>query len=141
MAKAAAGDTVRIHYTGTLGDGSVFDSSVGREPLEFEVGSGHVIPGFDRAVTGMAPGERKQVTIPADEAYGQADANLMLTVDRREFPAGVSPEPGQQLQMSQAGQAFIVTVVAVTPEAVVLDANHPLAGKDLRFELELVEIV
>lgn len=141
MASATHGDKVRIHYTGTLTDGSVFDSSAGRDPLEFTVGEGQVIPGFERAVAGMAPGETKQVTIPADDAYGQPRGELLLTVNRTELPDEIAPEPGQQLQMSQAGQTFVVTVTEVTGDAVVLDANHPLAGQDLTFELELVEIV
>lgn len=141
MAGAKSGDTVRVHYTGTLADGSVFDSSDGRDPLEFTLGTGQVIGGFDDAVTGMAPGDRKEVTIPSDEAYGSHRDDLVLVVDRATFPPNVNPEVGQQLQMSQGGESFIVTVREVGDESVTLDANHPLAGEDLTFHLELVEIV
>jgi len=141
MAEAKAGDTVRVHYTGTLGDGSEFDSSRGREPLEFTVGEGQVIPGFDEAVTGMQPGEEKRVTIPADEAYGQRRPEMVGSIRREQFPPGIRPAVGQQLQMSQQGHTFVVTVTGVSDDEVTLDANHPLAGEDLTFQLELVEIV
>lgn len=141
MAEAKSGDTVRVHYTGTLGDGSEFDSSRGREPLEFTVGSGQVIPGFDQAVTGMRPGDEKEVTIPSAEAYGEHRPEMMATVPREQFPAELEPAVGQQLQVSQDGQTFVVTVVDVGDGEVTLDANHPLAGEDLTFRLELVEIV
>ena len=138
--QAKTGDTVRIHYTGTLNDGSVFDSSEGRDPLEFTLGEGQVIPGFEEAVAGMAVGEEKTVTIPADEAYGRTRQELVLTVPRAQLPAGMSPSVGQQLQLMQGTEAFVVTVREVRDDAVVLDANHPLAGQDLTFELSLVEI-
>lgn len=141
MAEAKSGDTVRVHYTGTLGNGSVFDSSQGREPLEFTVGSGQVIPGFDQAVTGMRPGDEKQVTIPSGEAYGERRPEMMARVPREQFPPEVEPAIGQQLQVQQDGQAFVVTVAEVTDGEVTLDANHPLAGQDLTFDLALVEIV
>lgn len=140
MAEAKTGDTVRVHYTGTLDDGSVFDSSEGREPLEFTVGAGQVIAGFDEAVTGMRPGEEKEVTIPSDQAYGEPRSDLVLVVDRGQFPPELDPQPGQQLQVSQGDQSFVVTVKEVSEDAVVLDANHPLAGEDLTFQLRLVEI-
>ena len=138
--QAKHGDTVRIHYTGTLRDGSVFDSSRGREPLEFVLGSGQVIPGFDVAVTGMAPGEQKTVTIPAAQAYGEPREEMVVAVGRDEFPPHVTPEPGQRLQMSDGTQSFAVVVREVSDDQVVLDANHPLAGEDLTFALELVEV-
>ena len=141
MGKARKGDTVRVHYTGKLDDQEVFDSSEGRDPLEFTLGSGQVIPGFDQAVEGMEIGEERSVTIPADEAYGQRRDNMTATVPRDQFPPGVDPEVGQQLQMNADGQAIPVRVTEVSAEAVTLDANHPLAGQDLTFELELVEIV
>lgn len=141
MAEAKNGDTVRIHYTGTLDDGSVFDSSEGAEPLEFTLGSGQVIPGFEQAVEGMQPGDKKEVTIPSDEAYGAHNDEWVLVVDRENFPEHIEPEAGQQLELSQNGQSFVVTVTEVSDASVTLDANHPLAGKDLTFELELVEIV
>lgn len=140
MSKAKAGDTVLIHYTGTLEDGSVFDSSRGRDPLEFTLGEGQVIPGFESAVTGMEVGEEKTVTIPADDAYGPRRDELMLTVDRAQFPPNIQPSVGQQLQMSQGNESFVVTVRDVQDGSVTLDANHPLAGEDLTFALELVEI-
>jgi peptidylprolyl isomerase len=140
MKAAQTGDTVRIHYTGRLDDGQVFDSSEGHDPLEFTLGAGQVIPGFDQAVQGMTEGEEKRVTIPAEEAYGPHREEMVLTVDRSELPEGVDPEVGQQYQMSQAGQTFVVTVTDVTEAAVELDANHPLAGRDLTFDLQLVGV-
>jgi peptidylprolyl isomerase len=140
MSEARQGDTVRIHYTGTLRDGSVFDTSREREPLEFTLGSGQVIPGFDSAVTGMRVGDEQTVTIPADEAYGLRRSDLVLTVPRSEFPGHIEPEPGQQLQLSSGSERLVVTVREVNEGSVVLDGNHPLAGEDLTFALELVAI-
>jgi len=141
MTAAKSGDTVRIHYTGTLSDGSVFDSSEGRDPLEFTLGSGQVIPGFDTGVTGMMVGEKKTIEIPSDEAYGPVHDEARQDVPRAQIPAEIPLEVGIQLQMqSPTGQVVPVTVVAITDEAVTLDANHPLAGKDLTFALELVSI-
>ncbi len=140
MAQAQNGDTVRVHYTGTLDDGTVFDSSKGREPIEFKVGSGQVIAGFEEAVSGMDVGEAKKVTIPAAQAYGERREELMLQVQRSQFPADVEPEVGQQFQMSQGEQNFVVNVADVDGERITLDANHPLAGRDLTFELELVDV-
>ena len=141
MAVARKGDTVRVHYTGSLEDGRVFDSSDGRDPLEFTLGAGQVIGGFDAAVTGMEIGEQRRVTIPANDAYGTRSDENVVKVDRAQLPPNIDPSPGQQLQMSQAGQTFHVTVAEVSDETVVLDANHPLAGEDLTFDLTLVEIV
>lgn len=141
MAQAKSGDTVRVHYTGRLDDGSVFDSSEGREPLEFVLGAQQVIPGFEEAVDGLSPGEERTVDIPADRAYGPRREEMVLTVDRDQFPDEIRPEVGQQLQMSQEGQVAIVTVTGVSDREVTLDANHPLAGKDLTFDVQLVEIV
>ena len=139
---ASQGDTVRVHYTGTLTDGTEFDSSAGREPLEFTLGSGQVIPGFDAGVTGMEPGETKTVMILADDAYGPRRPEMMLEVSPDQFPDEMEPEVGQQLQLSQPdGQAVVVTVTEVSDDSVTLDANHPLAGEDLRFELTLDSIV
>jgi peptidylprolyl isomerase len=141
MAQAKSGDMVSVHYTGRLDDGTVFDSSEGREPLRFEVGSGQVIAGFDEAITGMGEGETKTVRIPSEEAYGERRDELMLEVERSAFPPTIEPEVGQRLQMSQGpGQAAVVTVTDVSAESVRLDANHPLAGEALTFELKLVEI-
>ena len=140
MAQARAGDTVRIHYTGTLADGSEFDSSRGRPPLAFTLGAGQVIPGFDAAVDGMTVGESRTVTIPADEAYGPHRPELLLRVPREQFPPHVHPEVGQQLQVGRDDQAFPVVVREVGDAEVVLDGNHPLAGETLTFALELVAI-
>lgn len=141
MAQAKSGDTVRVHYTGRLEDGSVFDSSEGREPLEFVLGAQQVIPGFEAAVDGLSPGEERSVSIPADRAYGPRREEMVLTVGRDQFPDEIRPEVGQQLQMSQDGQVAIVTITGVSDAEVTLDANHPLAGKDLLFDVQLVEIV
>ncbi|HBH89284.1 peptidylprolyl isomerase [Ponticaulis sp.] len=141
MSEAKAGDKVRIHYTGTLNDGSTFDSSAGRDPLEFTVGSGQVIPGFDTAVTGMAVGDKKTVTIPADQAYGQPDPRAVQVIPRDNIPSDIPLEVGLQLQASGPdGQVMVVTVKEITETEVTLDANHRLAGEDLTFALELVEI-
>jgi peptidylprolyl isomerase len=140
MQAANTGDRVRVHYTGKLDDGSIFDSSEGGDPLEFRLGGGEVIPGFEQAVAGMAPGDERRVTIPAGEAYGPRREDLVLVVRRQELPEEMQPEVGLQLQMSQDGQQFVVTISDVTEEDVVLDANHPLAGEDLTFELKLVDI-
>ena len=141
MTTAKSGDKVRIHYTGTLSDGSVFDSSEGRDPLEFTLGSGQVIPGFDTGVTGMEVGEKKTIEIPCDQAYGPSNPGAIQDVPRDQIPAEIPLEVGLQLQMqSPQGQVIPVTVIKVTDEAVTLDANHALAGKDLTFALELVSI-
>ncbi len=141
MAQVKKGDTVKVHYHGTLNDGSVFDSSNGREPLEFEVGSGMVIEGFDTGVTGMEVGEKKTVNIPAEQAYGPTQEDMIMEFPKAQFPADMVPEVGMQLSMSNGqGQQFPVTIIEVKEDAVVLDANHPLAGKDLTFDLELVDV-
>ncbi len=135
-------DTVKVHYTGRLADGSVFDSSAEREPLQFTIGEGQVIPGFEQAVVGMAPGELKTVVIPADEAYGPYRGEMVIPVSREEFPPHIEPSIGQRLQVMQGnGETLIVTVAEVTDSQVMLDANHPLAGQDLTFDIRLEEIV
>jgi len=142
MSKAKSGDTVKVHYTGTLEGGEVFDTSRGKEPLEFTVGGGQLIKGFDEAVVGMAKGDSISVTIAAAEAYGLHREEMIFEVDKEQFPEGLNPETGQQLKTETGdGHPLIVTVTAVNEEKVTLDANHPLAGKDLTFEIELVEIV
>lgn len=141
MAAAKAGDTVRVHYTGTLDDGQVFDSSRGQEPLEFTLGEGQVIAGFDDAVTGMTVGDEKTVTIPVDEAYGEHRQELVMRLPREQLPPDLHPEVGQQLHMSNGEDIVTVTVREVADAHIVLDANHPLAGQDLTFALTLVEIV
>ncbi len=141
MQQAKSGDTVKVHYSGRLEDGTTFDSSSGREPLEFKVGNGDVIKGFDEGVTGMTVGEKKTVHIPADEAYGQKDDDRIVEFPRANFPPDMKPEVGMQLNMStQSGQVIPVTITEVREENVLLDANHPLAGKDLIFDIELVDI-
>lgn len=141
MSTARSGDTVRVHYTGRLEDGTVFDSSRGREPLEFALGTGQVIAGFDDAVEGMEPGESKSVWIPATNAYGAHDEDLLLLVELDRFPPNIRPEVGQRLQMKRdGGEPVVVTVAEVSDDGAVLDANHPLAGRDLTFDLELVGI-
>lgn len=141
MQQVKNGDTVRVHYHGKLTDGTTFDSSEGREPLEFEVGSGSVIAGFDSGVTGMQVGEKKTINIPVDEAYGEKQEDLFMEFPRDRFPPDVQPETGMQLNMSNGNeQNFPVTIVEVNDDTVILDANHPLAGEDLIFDLELVEI-
>ncbi len=141
MTVAGNGSTVKIHYTGTLGDGSVFDTSEGREPLEFTLGSGQVIAGFDEAVTGMAVGEKKKVTIPVEKAYGPRNEELVIAAPKQHVPADISPEIGQKLQMGGPnGELIVVTVTDITDTHVVLDANPPLAGQDLTFAIELVAV-
>jgi peptidylprolyl isomerase len=138
---AANGNTVRVHYTGMLDDGTVFDTSQGREPIEFSVGKRMVIAGFEEAVIGMEPGDSKKLKIPAEEAYGEHDPRLVQEVPRSELPQGLEPEPGMQLTASGGdGREIALVVTEVTGEVVRLDANHPLAGQDLTFEIELVEV-
>ena len=141
MSQAKTGDTVKIHYTGTLDDGTEFDSSAGRDPLEFAMGSGQVIPGFDTAVAGMAVGESKTVTIPPGEAYGERHDQLVQQVPKSALPEDMTPEVGMQLQsQSPEGQVMNLVVVEVAEESITVDANHPLAGQALTFAIELVEI-
>ena len=140
--QATPGDTVLFHYTGSLKDGTVFDSSSGRDPLRVTLGSGQVIRGVDEALVGMTPGQEKSVTIVADQAYGQRRAELLLEVQREAIPPEVDLEVGKQLEgRDTAGQRLRLTVVEVADDTVTLDANHPLAGQDLQFELQLVQIV
>lgn len=142
MAQAKRGDIVKVHYIGTFNDGSEFDSSYNREPLQFTIGDGLLIPAFEEAVEGMKPGERKKLTIPAEQAYGPYINELAIEFDKSQFPKDIDPEVGSQLQIEQEdGGVTVVKVIRVTDSKVVLDANHPLAGKDLNFNIELVEIV
>lgn len=142
MATAQKGDKVQVHYSGTLQDGHQFDSSAGREPLEFQLGSGMVIAGFDEGVTGMAIGDKKTIHIPAAEAYGPVNEELIVQFERAQIPADIPLEIGATLNMHQEGTGQVIPVVIreVTDAYVKLDANHELAGKDLIFELELVAI-
>jgi len=142
MKQVKSGDKVKVHYHGKLTNGDTFDSSEGRAPLEFEVGSGMVIKGFDDGVTGMIVGDKKTINIPFDEAYGPRNPEMVIEMPKDRFPADMQLETGMPLMMSDgSGQNFQVTVVEIKPESVTLDANHPLAGQDLVFDLELVEIV
>lgn len=141
MIAAKKGDRVKVHYTGKLQDGTVFDSSIEREPLEFTLGDGNMIKGFDAAVEGLQKGEKVTANIPSTEAYGEKKQDMFVEVPKSEVPENIKPEVGQQLQVQQAnGQAMPVVVAEVTEDKIVLDANHPLAGKDLTFEIQLVEI-
>ncbi len=142
MSKAKKGDQVQVHYIGRLEDGTQFDSSRDGEPLEFIVGANQVIPGFDAAIEGMEVGETKTVTIPCDQAYGPHEEALMLNVPRVNFPLEITPQVGQMLELTDAsGQESVVAVVTyVGDDHVTLDANHPLAGEDLIFDLELVSV-
>ena len=142
MTQVKPGDTVRIHYTGTLANGSTFDSSAGLDPLEFTVGSGQIIPGLDIALPGMAVGDKKVVEVPCAQAYGEADPNARQAVPRAEIPADIPLDLGTQLQVqTPTGQVMQVVVAEVTDTEVTLDANHPLAGRDLTFAIELMDIV
>ncbi len=141
MAKAKQGDTVKVHYTGKFEDGTVFDSSANSNPLEFTLGEGQMIPGFEHAVIGMGIGESKTIKIPMDQAYGPHRKEMVFEFDRKKAPANFNPEVGQQIRMSRAdGKIFMVTVVDISEMALTLDGNHPLAGKDLFFDIQLLEI-
>ncbi len=141
LAMANDGNTVKVHYTGTLEDGTTFDTSIGREPLEFTLGGGQLIPGFEEAVKGMQVGQSKTVTIPSEEAYGPHLDDLVMVIEREQLPENLDPEVGQQLQMQQTdGRKTVVIVTDVSETTITVDDNHPLAGKDLTFEIELVEI-
>ncbi len=149
MAQAKEGDRVKVHYTGKLEGGEIFDSSLCMDeecgcdtvPLEFTVGAGEVIPGFEKAVVGMSEGDTKTFTIPVDEAYGERNEELVVTVERGHVPQDMNPEVGMRLEVTQEdGSEFPVIITAVSDTHVTLDANHPLAGRDLTFDIELVEI-
>jgi peptidylprolyl isomerase len=138
---AKNGDTVQVHYTGKLNNGSVFDSSNGRDPLQFLIGGGQIIPGFEDAVMGMSPGDNKTITISAEKAYGPYRQELLLAVDRQQMPSDAPIELGQPLQVQQSnGQSIPVRVKNISESQVILDANHPLAGQDLTFDIELIAI-
>ena len=140
-AQAKNGDIVEVHYTGTLENGTVFDTSVGREPLKFTLGAGQMIPGFEQAVLGMKIGELKTVTIPSDEAYGPPSDELILVINREELPMVPDPEVGQQLQVPQPDGGINRGIITnVTDTTVTIDFNHSLAGEDLTFEIELMSI-
>lgn len=141
MSKVKDGDTVKVHYTGKLSNGEVFDTSEEREPLEFTLGQGQLIPGFEKAVTGLDVGESTTVDIPSNEAYGEPREDLIISVPKDQLPDDVEPQIGMQLQVNQPeGQPIPVRITDVGDENLTLDANHPLAGEDLTFKIELVEI-
>lgn len=141
MTQAKSGDTVKIHYTGTLDDGTQFDSSAGRDPLQFTIGTGQVIPGFDKAVEGMTVGDSKTVNIPAEDAYGPRREQMVQDVPRSALPNDLDPVEGMALQAKgQDGQVINLTVTDVKDESITVDGNHPLAGKALNFDIELVDI-
>lgn len=141
MPPAKKGDKVKVHYTGKLKDDVVFDSSKGKDPLEFMIGQKSVIPGFEEAVIGMNPGDKTSVHIVSDQAYGPRKENLVVETDRSQIPADIKLEVGMRLEsVDETGKRFPVTIVNLTDEKITLDANHPLAGQDLYFDIELVEI-
>ncbi len=141
MQKVSIGDKVKVHYHGKLRNGETFDSSEGREPLEFTVGSGEVIKGFDSGVTGMAVGDKKTVEINVSDAYGEIDEDRIIEFPKSQFPDDMKPEAGMQLMMNDGqGQSFPVVIAEVKEDTVLLDANHPLAGEELIFDLELIAI-
>lgn len=141
MTEVTQGSRVKVHYTGKLGDGTVFDSSAGGKPLEFTVGQKQMIPGFEQGVVGMEQGETRTIIIAADQAYGVHRPEGVFEVDRSEIPASIPLEVGMQLQATSAdGRPAQMTVLELSDDKVKLDANHPLAGKDLTFEIEVVEI-
>ncbi|MFT7114753.1 MAG: FKBP-type peptidyl-prolyl cis-trans isomerase 2 [Candidatus Azotimanducaceae bacterium] len=140
MAKATTDNTVKVHYTGKLNSGEIFDSSLEREPLEFTIGAGQMIPGFDAAVNGMEINEKKSITIPAEEAYGPRKEEMMQKVTKDQLPEDMKPEIGQTLVAgSPDGQEMHVIITEINDDNIVVDANHPLAGQELQFDIELVE--
>src|ERR1700704_6735918 len=141
MQQVKKGDTVKVHYHGKLTNGETFDSSEGKEPLEFKVGEGSVIKGFDEGVMGMKIGDKKTIHVPVDDAYGPKNEEMLIEFPKDRFPSDMNPEVGMPLTMSNgSGQNFRVTIIEVKDDSVILDANHPLAGEDLVFDIELVEI-
>ncbi len=141
MKPAKQGDTVRVHYTGTLEDGTVFDTSIGREPLEFTIGSLEVLPGFEAAVIGLEVGQKKTFSVAPEDAYGVWRREKVFTIGRERLPEGMDPKPGMILEGRTSAGAVSFLVLEVNDREITLDANHPLAGKELHFEIELVEIV
>ena len=141
MPQPTDGNTVKVHCTGTRKDGSQFDSSIGRDPLEFVIGEGRVLPAFEKLVCEMEPGDKKTVTIPCDDAYGIPDPRRLIEMDRKQLPDDVQVAAGQFVELTRPDGATIPALVSsVTDDTIVCDANHPLAGEDLTFEIELVEI-
>lgn len=141
MAAAKSGDRVKVHYTGRLRDGTVFDSTEGREPLEFQLGEGRVIAGFEDAVQGMSPGDTKSVSLSPGEAYGPRRDEMVVAIDRERVPDDFNPQVGQRIELRGGeGQIMPAMIVEVTDQAVTVDANHPLAGQELQFDIDLVEV-
>jgi peptidylprolyl isomerase len=141
LSRVKKGDTVKVHYTGTLDNGEIFDTSKEREPLEFTLGQGQLIPGFEKAVIGLSVGDSTQVEIPSTEAYGEERGDLIINVPKDQLPDEVTPEIGMQLQVNQPdGQPIPVRITEISESELTLNANHPLAGEDLKFEIELVAI-
>ena len=141
MNRAKTGDTVRVHYTGKYQDGSVFDSSFERKPIEFTIGSGTLIPGFEEGVIGMGAGETKTIIVPPEEGYGPRSENLLVDVKKTDFAVDAEPSIGEQyLIRQQEGNDLVVTIAHITDDMVTLDANHPLAGKTLAFDIQVVDI-
>jgi peptidylprolyl isomerase len=141
MSKTKAGDKVKVHYNGTLEDGTVFDTTSGREPFEFTLGNGEVISGFDQAVEGMAVGEKQQVSLKPDEAFGEYHEDLVLEVSRSQLPEDIDPHVGMALQAKDPeGNVTRMNIIKVSDEIVTLDSNHPMAGKKVNFEIKLVSI-
>ena len=141
MVRAKQGNTVRVHYTGKLEDGTVFDTSIGHDPMQFTIGQRQLLPGFEQSVIGMEPGEGKTVKIPAHQAYGLHETGKVIEVDRDRIPSGFPLKIGLRLQGSPAGgRAVDFTIIGLTDTKVTLDGNHPLAGKDLTFDIELLEV-
>lgn len=141
MSKIKDGDTVSVHYTGTLASGEVFDSSVERDPLKFTLGKGQLIPGFEQAIMGLSVGEKATTNIPSLEAYGEHNPEMVIEVPMNQLPPELDAQVGMQLQLNQPdGQAIPVQITQIEGETVTIDANHPLAGKDLNFDIEVVEI-
>ena len=142
MGNAKQGDTVKVHYTGKLENGTVFDTSRSRRPLQFTLGNGQVIAGFEQAVVGMNTGESKTTTVPVDQAYGPRRQDMIITMERSQLPTDLNPNVGQRLELTQMdNRSVLVTVTGISDTTLTLDANHPLAGKKLIFDIELVEIV
>ncbi len=141
MSQAKPGDIVAVHYTGKLADGTIFDTSYSRAPLQLRIGDGKLIPGFEKAVIGMNKGEKKTVTIPSGEAYGARQDKAVVEMERKNLPLNFEPKIGQRLELTQEDDTnVLVTVTAVTEKTITIDANHPLAGKELIFEIELVSV-
>jgi peptidylprolyl isomerase len=141
LAQAKSGDKVKVNYTGKLDDGTVFDTTSGRSPLEFTIGEGRLIPDFEQAVIGMEPGQSRSIQVSSENAYGPHREEMVMTIERKDLPEGLDPQVNQKLQVQQANsQPFVVTVTEVSEAGITLDANHPLAGKDLLFDIQLAEI-